>query len=113
MLDACLVLRRTLTGQDPSSGMPTEAWVPVGGAVPCDVTIRSRRETHGNAQILVTTTSCRLPMRIAVTGLDRIRVTQKLGQPLTATETYDITDLRQSGLEWVMELKRAAETLEG
>ncbi|MEI7646514.1 MAG: hypothetical protein WCJ55_19755 [Chloroflexales bacterium] len=112
MLDACLVLRRSTTGQDAATGMPIEAWVPVGDVVPCDVTIRSRRETHGTAQILVTTVSGRLPLRVDLTSLDRICVTQKLGFPLAVSETYEIVELKPGGLEWLVELKRP-ETLEG
>jgi hypothetical protein len=113
MLDACVVLRRSPNGQDPTTGMPTATWASVGDAVPCDCTIRSRRETYGDAQVLVTVTTARLPLRVAITNLDRIRITHKLGFPLAVPETYEIAELRAGGLEWVLELRRTAETLEG
>lgn len=111
MLDACRVLRRSATGQDAATGMPTATWVPQPEG-PCDFTIRNRREVQGEAQILVTVTSLRLPLAVVVSHLDRIRLTRKLLMPMPVPETYDITDIKAGGLEWILELTRTAATLE-
>ena len=112
MLDACVILRRSQTGQDAATGMPTATWAPASPEVPCDFTIRNKREVQGDSQILVTVTSLRLPLRVAITGVDRVRLTQMLRQPVDTIETYDISGIKAGGLEWVLELTRTAETLE-
>jgi hypothetical protein len=112
MRDRCVLLTRATT-QDVATGMPIEGWA-LGAETVCGFAVKSRREGYGSTQVITTVTALRLPLAIlAVDTLARVRLTWRRGRELPAPETYDITAATRGTLQWNLELRRVAATLEG
>jgi len=112
MRDRCVLRIRTTT-QDAATGMPIETWAD-GEETACGYAVKSRREGMGRTQVITTITVLRLPLTIAsVNTLARVRLTYRRGDEMAAPETYDITSAIRGTVQWNLELRRVADTLEG
>jgi hypothetical protein len=111
MRDRCVMLTRGTT-QDEATGMPVEAFVD-GAETTCGYAVKSRREGSGSTQVITTVTVLRLPLAVPdVDTLARVRLTVRRGRALPSPETYDITAAQRGTLQWNLELRRVAATLE-
>ncbi|RRR75288.1 MAG: hypothetical protein EI684_05135 [Candidatus Viridilinea halotolerans] len=107
MLDQCHLLRFTAAGQD-ARGIPHASYVR-SAPTPCGFARRSRREVLGDAQVPVEHATLRLPWTIAVTTLDRIVLTHRMGRELPEPIVYEITDLRPGVAQHLLDLKPAGD----
>lgn len=111
MLDRCIVLRFTDGGQD-DRGMPSVTYTP-GTPTACGFSRRTRRETMGGAQVPVEIAALRLPLAQAVSTLDRILLTHRMGRSLAEPIVFEITDLRPGVAQHLLDLKPAADPRNG
>lgn len=107
MLDRCIVLRFTEGSQD-ARGLPGVTYTP-GKPTVCCFSRRTRRETMGGAQVPIEISALRLPLSEAVTNLDRILLTHRMGRQLAEPITFEISDLRPGIAQHVLDLKPAAD----
>jgi hypothetical protein len=105
MLDRCVVLAWQAGAQD-DRGMPIITYTP-GTETPCSFRDTSRREAQGEAQAATVQATVKLPLAVAVTTRDRIRLTWRYGRPLAAPEVFDIMNLRQGMVQQHCEVARA------
>lgn len=111
MRDRCVLLTRSTT-QDAATGVPVELFAD-GATSVCGYAVKSRREGSGSTQVITTVTVLRLPLAVPdVDTLARVRLTHRRGRALHAAETYDITAAQRGTLQWNLELRRVAATLE-
>lgn len=104
MNDTCQILARTATPN--AYGLPNEAFV-AGLPVPCGYHTVASREINENGQLIVVDAELRIGRDVTVGGFDRVRITKRLGQELSSSETFRIIGdpkLGPSGL--VLMLKR-------
>ncbi len=107
MLDTCIVFRFDASTQD-LHGIPTTTYVP-GLPTRCGYSLRTRREVLGVTQVPIAVSVLRLPLSQAVTTLDRVQLTHRLGVPLTPPIVYEITDLRPGVGQQLLDITQAGD----
>jgi hypothetical protein len=95
MQDTCVV-QTAGSGAKDEYGYPAQAWVD-GQPVACGFGQQSRREFMGQAQVGEKSLTLRIPSGTAVTRLDRIKITHRLGVALPVPEIYEIVGEPHSG----------------
>ncbi len=90
MLDTCIVHAR-LEDEDEVDeyGHPTAVWID-SDPLRCGFRTASRREVMGLAQVPIFDSVLRLPLQVAVTGLDQVTVTHRMGRPLPKPLRFSI-----------------------
>jgi len=88
MLDACIVHTHGAADVD-EYGHPAATWTDSAPTC-CGYRTASRREVLGLAQVPIFDSVLRLPVAIAVTGLDHITITHRMGRPLPLPLRFSI-----------------------
>lgn len=87
MQDVCELLSYATIGTD-SHGLPIEAYVTTGTSV-CGLDLRSSREMI-NAEMHVYDARLRLPAGTDISGMDRVRITERYGETLETALEFDL-----------------------
>jgi hypothetical protein len=97
MPDECVLLTRNTTGTD-AYGMPEVDWV-ASPPYPCGLSDRASREVLAGTQVPLYDARLRLPLALdgAIDEADRVRITQRFGQPLAAPVDYEFIGLPRRG----------------
>ena len=107
MLDTCIVHTRAEDDQD-EYGMPGSEWTD-STATRCGYRTASRREVLGITQALVFDSVLRLPLSVAISNLDQVSVTHRMGRALPAPLRFKIVRLDDGMYQRTLYLSRAGQ----
>lgn len=88
MMDRCTILAYH-DGTPGAYGKPRQEYIP-GANVACGYDATARKEVMDGAQTAITDARLRLPLGTAISHLDRLRITHRLGVLLDTQPVYEI-----------------------